>query len=410
MLAGYNQLGKKVLMLQRPTSTEPISVVWHPEPRTRRWAGFARMGGVGDNLVASSVLAPLRRAGYMTEVITQVPYHVVFENNPHIDRLVVKQKDEWPTDGLAWQQWFDNRGREFDLFANLSHSMEHLIATFPAQTAFYWPVAFRRQLCNRNYLEAVHDILGMPHEFGPLFHPTEAEREKAQETKATIGGRVVGWCVSGTRIDKIYPSAPIVIARIIRELGASVVLLGAPGKDTELAKVVQTNVEQQNGSVEGLHVAISPDAENPSWPIRRILTMAAACDVMIGPDTGPMWGVAMEPVPKILMLSHASPVNITKYWPNTVTLHARPTVVPCWPCHRLHDTIATCVANKMGNGAACISDINVETVVRTVAQLLEAFNGKHRSVPDGSVSELGDGRGGGDTADEVGNWPVDRGP
>jgi ADP-heptose:LPS heptosyltransferase len=364
------------------------------------------MGGVGDNLVASSVLAPLKRAGFMTEVITQAPFHVVWENNPHIDRLVVKQINEWPQGGLEWQQWFDNRGREFALFANFSHSMEHLIALLPAQTAFYWPLAFRRKLCDRSYIETVHDILGMPHEFGPLFHPTDVEKDRAAETKASIGGMVIGWCISGTRIDKIYPSAPIAIARIIKELDASVVLLGAPNKDIELAKVIQTNVEQQNGSIDGLHVGISTDAENPSWPIRRVLTMAAACDVMIGPDTGPMWGVAFEPVPKIVMLSHASPTNISKHWINTITLHARQSAVACWPCHRLHDTILTCVPNKQGNGAACISDISVETIIKTVRQLLEAANGKYRSVSHSSNAQLGNERHGSHAANELGNRPV----
>ena len=37
---------------------------------------------------------------------------------------------------------------------------------------------------------------------------------------------------------------------------------------------------------------------------------------MIGPDTGLMWGVAMEAMPKIMLLSHASPENITKHWTN----------------------------------------------------------------------------------------------
>jgi ADP-heptose:LPS heptosyltransferase len=370
------------------------------------------MGGVGDNLVASSVLAPLKRAGYMTEVITQSPFHVVWENNPHIDKLSVKQINEWPTGGLEWQQWFDNRGREYALFANFSHSMEHLIALLPAQTAFYWPISFRRKLCDRSYIETVHDIIGMPHEFGSLFYPTEAEKEKAAETKAFIssgGAAVIGWCISGTRIDKIYPSAPIVIARIIKELGANVVLFGAPNKDIELARVIQTSVGQQNGNTEGLHIGLSTDPDNPSWPIRRVLTMAAACDVMVGPDTGPMWGVAFEPVAKIMMLSHASPTNITKHWVNTVTLHANPDRVACWPCHRLHDTIHTCVPNKEGNGAACVSDINVETVIKTVAKLLEvSSNGKHRSILDKANAQLGDGGGGGDAAGGLGHCAISR--
>jgi hypothetical protein len=69
-----------------------------------------------------------------------------------------------------------------------------------------------------------------------------------------------------------------------------------------------------------------------------------------------------------VMVSHASVENITKHWVNTTTLHADPNRVPCWPCHRLHDDPSTCVVNKEENGAACISDVSVENLVRTVAQ------------------------------------------
>jgi ADP-heptose:LPS heptosyltransferase len=365
-------------MLQRPES-DRISVVWPPvEAKVGRWAGVARMGGIGDNLVAASVLAPLKRAGYLTEMITQAPHHVVLENNPHVDRLIVKSQDDFKAyEGLAWQQWFENRGREFDLFANLSHSMEHLIALFPAQTAFYWPAHFRRKLCDHSYIEVVHDIFGMPHEFGRLFWPTDDEVEDVAEKRRSFGARrLIGWCLSGTRIDKVYPYAPIAIARIIRELGAHVVLLGAPtAQHVEMARTVEASVSLHNGTVDGLHTALSMDGGNPTWPVRRILAMAGACDVVVGPDTGPMWAVAFEQTPKIVMLSHASPTNITKHWVNTTTLHADQKRVPCWPCHRLHDSIATCHPNKEQNGAACISDVSVETLVSVVAKTLEATNG-----------------------------------
>jgi len=352
-------------------SDDELTIMWPPPAAKEKcWAGIARMGGIGDNLVAASVLRPLKRAGFMTEVISQRPYHVVFENNPHLDRLMARDKDSWPKDHGQWQLWFADRAKDYDLFANLSHTMEHMLAFFPGQTAFYWPAQFRRRLANRSYIEVAHDVLGMPYEFGPLFFPTEAERECAIDTKRRIGGKVVGWCISGTRIDKIYPQAPFVIARLIKDLGVSVVMMGAPGKDYDLAKVAQESVGNQNGTTDGLHFAISPDAEAPSWPIRRILTMAAACDLVIGPDTGPMWGVAFEEVPKIVTLSHASPENITKHWVNTTTLHANPGRVPCWPCHQLHDGPETCHPNKNNNGAACISDISVDAVIQMAAKLL----------------------------------------
>jgi ADP-heptose:LPS heptosyltransferase len=196
--------------------------------------------------------------------------------------------------------------------------------------------------------------------------------------RAMGASRVIGWCISGTRIDKAYPYSPMVIARIIKELRLPVILFGA-GKDAEAAEVVGNQVVIQNGSGEGLHFAIEADYHKSSpelraklglvpdvtnWPVRRGLAQVQLCDLVIGPDTGFMWGVAMEKMPKIVMLSHASQENITKHWHNTITLHADQKRVPCWPCHKLHDGLDTCVPNKDNNGAACISDISVEEILR----------------------------------------------
>ena len=94
-----------------------------------------------------------------------------------------------------------------------------------------------------------------------------------------------------------------------------------------------------------------------------------ACDLVIGPDTGPMWAVAMEDMPKILLLGHASPENITKHWHRTVTLHGGPDV-DCWPCHKLHNDKTTCRPDKHDRGAACMSDIDPARIASIAAQFL----------------------------------------
>jgi len=339
------------------------------EPPTdiQKWAGVCRLGGIGDNLIAASTLRPLKKQGYKIEVISQEPYSAVFANNPFIDKLTLKKTEDIPQQQLEWQQWFALRAKEYAKFGNLSHSCEVTGALLPAMTAFYWPASMRRKLCNKNYLEIVHDIMEVPYEFGPLFFPTEGEKSVALETKARIGQKVIGWCLSGTRLDKIYPYSPMVVARIIKEIDTPVVLIGAPGKNFEQAQQIQQHVRRQNGSDKNLHVAISPEAENKSWPIRRSLAFTQACDLVITPDTGPAWSVAFESLPKIVMLSHASPENITKHWINTTTLHA--TDVACWPCHQLHDEQKTCTPNRDGNGAACISDISSEKLLTTIADI-----------------------------------------
>jgi ADP-heptose:LPS heptosyltransferase len=341
-----------------------------------RWAAVARFGGIGDNLVASSVLRPLKRMGYMTEVITSPPYNALFLHNPFLDKLSVKVPErDLPKDSLEWQKWVESRSREYDVFFHASHSMEGRHSVFPNMTEFYLPEDYRRKRCAGNYIETAHDIIGVPYEFGPLFFASKEEKENALTVKKQVGECCILWVISGTRIDKMYPNAPIVIARIIKEIGAPVVVMGGPSeREVSCGDAIKEIVIQHNGNRDKLHFAIPANGGDKCWPVRTSLAFAQVCDLVITPDTGPAWAVAFEPNAKIALLSHGSAENVTKHWVNTTTLHADNNRVPCWPCHRLHNDISTCVPNKEGNGAACISDISVEQLVETVAKVWRANN------------------------------------
>ena len=337
-----------------------------------RWAGVARFGGVGDNLMSASPLKALKRMGYMTEVITSEPNHVLYQHNPYIDKLSVKnaERDLPQNDLYAWQKWFDSRAREFDLFIHASHACEGLHAYFKTMTGFWWSPEMRRKIAVGSYLESVHDIAGVPYDFGPLFFPSPEEYAMAMRVKKSMNAdRFILWVLSGTRIDKVYPYAPMAVARIIKEVKAPVMLMGGPSeKEYTMAQAIKEYVETANGNREGLFLAIPEGGGEKCWPLRTSLSLAMVADLVVTPDTGTAWAVAFEKMPKIVMVSHASVENITKHWINTTTLHADPNYVPCWPCHRLHDDPSTCVPNKENNGAACISNISVEKLVSTVAE------------------------------------------
>jgi ADP-heptose:LPS heptosyltransferase len=342
-----------------------------------RWAAVARFGGIGDDLMAASPLRALKRMGYMTEMITAEPYHVVFHHNPYIDKLSVHNTNrDLPKNDLpAWQRWFESRAREYDVFIHASHSCEGRHAVFQHMTMFWWSPECRRKICAGNYLETVHDIGNVPYDFGPLFFASEEEKANALTIKKRIGERIILWVLSGTRIDKVYPYATSAIPRIIKEIGAPVVVMSGPHPaERAMAETIRDSVAMTNGTRDGLHLAVPTESGTTCWPLRTSLAFALGADLVVTPDTGTAWAVAFEKMPKIVMLSHASVENITKHWKNTTTLHADSDRVPCWPCHRLHDDKSTCVANKEDNGAACISDISVETLVQTIAERWNSSN------------------------------------
>lgn len=342
---------------------------------SKGWVGICRLGGIGDDLIVASPLAILKRLGYMVEMITAAPNHVVFLHNPHIDKLSVKVPDrDLPQGDMTnWQKWFDSRAQEYDLFAHFSHSCEVRHALFAGSTPFYWPAEYRRKLCAGSYLETAHDILGVPHEFGPLYFVSEDEKQRARETKKKIGPRCVGVLLNGTRIDKVYPYMNLAIVRLLKEVGPVVIFGGGSEKEFSMGQAIEQHVQMVYGKLEGLHSAMSErgseEGGEKNWPLRRSLALLMECDLIITPDTGPAWAVAMAPMPKIMLHSHASVENITKHWVNTVSLHADQKRVPCWPCHKLHDTPLTCVQDKNVNAAACISDIGVEKLMITAKRL-----------------------------------------
>ncbi len=358
-------------------------------------AAVCRFGAIGDNLMAASVLPALKQRYDEVDVLTQEPTGALFENNPHVSRIVYPDMSRMPgaPNGqggpLEWQEWFQTRGKEYDRLVHLSHSCESRLALQEMQTQFWSPASYRRKLCAGNYLEEIYDVAECSYELigrEPLFFPTDEEIEDAQKTKAKVGGKFVAWVLSGSRFDKIYPYGMPAIARLIKELNIPVIMFGAPGVAFEMARGVQDYVKKHNSGEEMLHLALSPDPvtgrqwyidhgldpdKGGNWPVRRSMATVLASDLIISPDTGMAWGAAFSAVPKILLLSHASPENITKYWHNTTTLHAEQKRVPCWPCHQLHNRTDTCTFNAEKNGAACISDISVEAIMKITRAWLE---------------------------------------
>ena len=215
-----------------------------------RWACVARMGGLGDNLMVSSVLPALKARYGKVEVISKAPCHEVFLNNPFIDKLTVWPKDEEVGDMKVWSQAMRRRMGEYDFAVHLSHSCEGKLCFFDTQTEFDWPDKMRRKMAGHSYLGYIHDICDVPHEFAPNFFPMEHETAAARSIVARIRAArdapIVGWCLSGSRIDKAYPGAAAAIARLL-ELGVNVMMFGAPGKEFLMAKEIERQLIQQTG-------------------------------------------------------------------------------------------------------------------------------------------------------------------
>jgi ADP-heptose:LPS heptosyltransferase len=261
-------------------------------------------------------------------------------------------------------QFFKRVGPAYDRVIHLSESIERTCDFFEDQCQFWWDDVARRALANVSYLERVHDLAGVPHDFAPGFFPTDEEKAWAADMVDGWDAKpLIGVVCAGSNLDKVWPRLPQAIVRLLATFpkGRIVFFNSTAPRDQEIVGAVLK--QAHDAAPDG----ISRIQHTTGWSIRQALTMVQRLDLLIGPDTGLMWSAAMdERIRKVVLLSHASPTNITKHWLNTATLHADPQEVPCWPCHRLHKGPETCRFDHSAGAAACIASISPETLMRSV--------------------------------------------
>lgn len=102
--------------------------------------------------------------------------------------------------------------------------------------------------------------------------------------------------------------------------------------------------------------------------IRQTMALAQVCDVVIGPETGVMSAVAMEPMPKIVLLSHSTKENLTRDWVNTQSMAA---TEGCTSCHKMVYTWDQCVRDEATGTAQCMVNIHPDEVWNALCVSLE---------------------------------------
>jgi hypothetical protein len=163
---------------------------------------------------------------------------------------------------------------------------------------------------------------------------------------ARIGGRVILWVLSGSAVHKLWPHLDAAMDAVLStHADARIVLVG--DKDCQALEAGWEETPQVH-------------RRSGKWSLRQTMAFAQVCDLVIGPETGVLNAVSLEPVRKIVTLSHSSVTNLTRDWLNCVSL--TPASTACYPCHQLHpiqDGFKHCRESAPGSGvAACQFDIS----------------------------------------------------
>jgi len=312
-------------------------------PVAEKTVAVWRPGGYGDALWAASLLPALKREGYQITVYTDPMGEEVLRYDPHIDCTIVMGHGTVQIDQLG--QFFAHEQERYDRVINLIESVEKNLLASSNDMRFFWPAAERRRIFNRSYIEAVHDLAGLPHDFQQRFYPTEDEIRAAGRRRGGSRKHCV-IAASGSTLPKWWPYLnDLADALIVR--GFQVWLLGDL-RDLQLK------------ARPGLHVV------GTTWSIREAMTFALQSELVIGQETAITNAVALEPMLKVVLLSHSTAENLTKHWINTVALHGTPACYPCHQIHLLQNGWHHCNLDEQAGAARCQSTISLEQILAPV--------------------------------------------
>lgn len=337
------------------------------QPITGKKAAVIRYGAIGDIMQTTSIFPLLKKDGYHVTFYTNNMGEQLLRHSQHVDRIIVQDDNQVPNEQLS--QFFLYTRQKYDKFINLSESVEGTLLAIPGRANHEWPDEFRRKVMNRNYMEFMHDMAGLPHEFNIEFVATPDEKVWARKERNKSGGKVIMWALSGSAVHKAYPHTHQVMSRILYAYpDATIYTVG-----DNLCKIQEFSWEKEQ--------RIKRKAGE--WTIRETLAFLQTVDLVVGPETGVLNAAATLPMPKIMLLSHSSQENLTKHWTNTAALE--PSMTPCYPCHRMHYNWNFCHQESRSHAALCQFNITVETVW----QKIKFFLGEPAvATPDGDDSEV----------------------
>lgn len=305
-----------------------------------------RYGGFGDVLVAASTFPHLKAEGWHITVYTGEKGGELLRHDPHVDRVV--EHDVRLMGNVQLRQLADYLRSRCARFVSFSHTFEGLLLASPSSSSYWWPHEMRHRYMNGNYLEAAHEVAGVPQVYHQRHHSTPAEQKAAREWRGDKA-RLVVLCATGSGVNKIWP-----------------------GMFEYAWRMVERNPDLHVVVIGGLHSASFIEHERihqlgEQWDMRRALALAQAADLVIGPETGTLNAVALEALPKIVLLSHSSAENLTKHWVNTGTLAGE---VSCYPCHRLHADWRGCRKDPETQFAACQAAIAPMAAVELTERMI----------------------------------------
>lgn len=321
---------------------------------------FIRFGALGDALMAASVLPYFKSQGYAITAFVSAAGHEVLKNDPHIDEFHILLQEQLSEQerGIFYAVW----ASRFDKFVNLAASCEGHLLPRPRADNFYWSDEQRRRNCGGSYLAFTHSVAGAPPPYRVKFYANVEEKKWAAEKKKELGPFLF-WQLKGAHFHKWWPYVAEAACQLLSKTDLTLVLSG-----DEESFALSHQITEAAQKFLGIDTKTRLKNLIAQKSIRFAMELAKQAELVIGPETALMHAVSLEPVAKILQLSHSSHANLSVDWVNTRVV--LPTS-PCWPCHRLHDTAHTCFTDAATGASACMASVPAKKIVEAVLEMLQ---------------------------------------
>ena len=301
----------------------------------------------------------LKKKGYHLTLNTTERGLEVVRENPYIDKIVIYEDDSVPNAELV--PYWEKLAKPYDKFINLSESVEGFLLKAEGKDDFNLPKKVRDRLGKVNYFDRQFQVAGYPEITGrnPEMYYSDLEHRLARKERKKYGDNfVILWSLSGSSMHKSYPYTDYVLLKLLTiHKDISVIFTG-----DMVCQILFDRKFYQNAGIKDDRVKNTCG----HWPIRKSLVMTEYVDLVIGPETGVLNAAGGHDVPKIIMLSHSTHENISKYWKNVQPLFAD---VPCAPCHQLHYTLESCPLDPILKTPLCMAKLDAKMVYNAIEKV-----------------------------------------
>jgi ADP-heptose:LPS heptosyltransferase len=327
-----------------------------PKPPTPKRVCIVRYGAFGDMIMITPLIRAWKNKGYHVTVNCTSYSKSMLNHNPFVDNIICQEREGIPNPQLGeyWDLWKP----EYDEFVNLSESIEGKLLAVEGRAEFYSPKSFRQwRGSGKNYYDFTMELGGckgeIPSPRGELYFSPEEERWARDIRKQYKSKFLILYSLTGSSFHKIYGLFEPVMTDWLNAHPNSV-MITCGDQMGRLLEFDHPRLVKMAGAVD----------------IRKIMCLTQHVDLVMGPETGILNAAGCFETPKIVMMSHSAPEDLTKHWLNTQALTPDPEIAKCFPCKQLHYSRESCPT------AAVRNDTTLEIIAEGPVCAMGAVSGE----------------------------------